>query len=113
MAMLKNDPLRLPIVTSDLLLGDGALGVDIDEELRRLDAEQAQIEKPAVQTEHWVDAMVNPQFKKSKRAETTLLVSGLTAAHDFLIQGALSGLGYKVEVIDCPDNDALRFGKEF
>jgi predicted nucleotide-binding protein (sugar kinase/HSP70/actin superfamily) len=113
MAMVKNDPLRLPIVTDDLLFGDGALGVDIDEELRRLDAEQAQIEKPAVQTEHWFDPMVDPQFKKSARAETTLLVSGLTAAHDLLIQGALTGIGYKVEVIDCPDNDALRFGKEF
>ena len=113
MAMVKNDPLRLPLVTDDLLLGDGALGVDIDEELRRLDAEQADIEKPVFATDHWVDQMVNPQFKRSERAETTLLVSGLTAAHDFLVQGALTGLGYKVEVIEAPDNEALRYGKEF
>ena len=57
--------------------------------------------------------MIDPQFKKSERPETTLLVSGLTAAHDYLVKAALTGLGYKVEVIDVPDNDALRYGKEF
>jgi predicted nucleotide-binding protein (sugar kinase/HSP70/actin superfamily) len=57
--------------------------------------------------------MISPEFKASKRQETTLLISGLTRAHDYLLQGGLSGLGYKVEVIDCPDNEALRFGKEF
>jgi NADPH-dependent glutamate synthase beta subunit-like oxidoreductase/predicted nucleotide-binding protein (sugar kinase/HSP70/actin superfamily)/NAD-dependent dihydropyrimidine dehydrogenase PreA subunit len=62
---------------------------------------------------HWRDSMVNPQFKKSERENTTLLVSGLTAAHDHLVKAALRGLGYNVEVIDVPDNDALRYGKEF
>jgi len=62
---------------------------------------------------HWRDSMVNPQFKKSERANTTLLVSGLTAAHDHLVKAALRGLGYNVEVIDVPDYEALRYGKEF
>src|SRR5512142_1554627 len=57
--------------------------------------------------------MVNPQFKKSERETTTLLVSRLTAAHDHLVKAALRGLGYNVEVIDVPDNEALRYGKEF
>ena len=57
--------------------------------------------------------MVNPQFTKSQRAGTTLLVSGLTAAHDYLVKAALTGLGYNVEVIETPTNDALRYGKEF
>ena len=62
---------------------------------------------------HWIDPMVNPQFTKAERASTTLLVSGLTAAHDYLVRSALTGLGYSVEVIDVPDNEALRYGKEF
>ena len=34
-------------------------------------------------------------------------------AQDFLIRGALSGLGYRIEILGVPDNDALRIGKEF
>ncbi|WP_287023707.1 hypothetical protein [Cohnella sp.] len=34
-------------------------------------------------------------------------------AHDYLIEGALQGLGYRVEHLDCPDNESLRYGKEF
>ncbi|MFW6051722.1 MAG: 2-hydroxyglutaryl-CoA dehydratase [Myxococcota bacterium] len=63
--------------------------------------------------EQWVDQMVDPSFKASERPHTTLLVSGLTMAHDYLVQGALQGQGYKVRALDCPDNDALRRGKEF
>ncbi|MDX2022901.1 MAG: 2-hydroxyglutaryl-CoA dehydratase [Deltaproteobacteria bacterium] len=87
--------------------------VDIEAELARFEAEESQKLGLKVDTEHWFDAMVDPQFTKSERAETTLLISGLTAAHDFLVKGALSGVGYKVEVVDVPDNDALRYGKEF
>jgi predicted nucleotide-binding protein (sugar kinase/HSP70/actin superfamily) len=87
--------------------------LDVDAELAKFElAEKARLGL-ANDTEHWFDAMVNPQFSKAQRQETTLLVSGLTAAHDYLVKGALSGLGYKVEVIDAPDNDALRYGKEF
>ena len=86
--------------------------IDIDAELRKLDEEAAKAALPRA-SEHWFDEMVNPQFNKSQRETTTLLVSGLTAAHDYLVKGALTGLGYKVEVIDTPDNDALRYGKEF
>ncbi|WP_240353421.1 2-hydroxyglutaryl-CoA dehydratase [Cohnella algarum] len=34
-------------------------------------------------------------------------------AQDYLVEGALAGLGYRVRHLDCPDNDSLRFGKEF
>ncbi|MDX2089669.1 MAG: 2-hydroxyglutaryl-CoA dehydratase, partial [Kofleriaceae bacterium] len=98
---------RLPLV------GDGHAELDVEAELKRFEQEEAAKLGLKVDTEHWFDPMVNPQFSKSQRANTTLLVSGLTAAHDFLVKGALSGLGYKVEVIDVPDNDALRYGKEF
>ncbi|PHP65653.1 2-hydroxyglutaryl-CoA dehydratase [Zhengella mangrovi] len=61
---------------------------------------------------HWFDA--NPQgFTRAQREHTTLLFGGLTQSQDILIGGALEGLGYKVRVLDTPDNDALRFGKEF
>jgi predicted nucleotide-binding protein (sugar kinase/HSP70/actin superfamily) len=101
---------RLPV------LGEAspvAAEVDVDAELARFEAEERARLGLKVDTEHWYDQMVDPQFKKSQRANTTLLVSGLTAAHDHLVKAALSGLGYKVEVIDVPDNEALRYGKEF
>ena len=61
---------------------------------------------------HWIDP--NPQaFSQAQKASTTILCGGLTLAHDVLITGALGGLGYTVKALDCPDTDALRFGKEF
>jgi predicted nucleotide-binding protein (sugar kinase/HSP70/actin superfamily) len=43
----------------------------------------------------------------------TLLISGLTAAQDFLVEGALGGLGYKVQYFGMSDNRGLQAGKEF
>jgi len=97
---------KLPVLGED----------DIEAQLKAFEQEEAAklgLKTEAHPTDHWIDNMVSPEFKASKRAETTLLISGLTRAHDYLIQGGLLGLGYKVEVIDVPDNDALRYGKEF
>jgi predicted nucleotide-binding protein (sugar kinase/HSP70/actin superfamily) len=114
MGTAKTASFKLPILGANL---DAALPgeIDIDAELRKLDEEAARGAQPggAVSTDHWYDQMVSPQFHKSQRETTTLLVSGLTAAHDYLVKAALTGLGYKVEVIDAPNNDALRYGKEF
>src|SRR5204863_950879 len=75
------------------------------EERRRLGLEEEKVE-------HWHDA--NPQaFTRAERETTTILLGGLTLAHDTLVTGALSGLGYTVQALDCPDLEALRFGKEF
>ncbi len=64
------------------------------------------------QTEHWFDA--NPTtFTAEQRAHTTILHAGLTMAHDFFIQNAFRGLGYKVEAMDVPDQKSLQFGREF
>ncbi|HEX3697207.1 MAG TPA: 2-hydroxyglutaryl-CoA dehydratase [Polyangia bacterium] len=104
MSTADHSAFRLPILGED---------IDVDAELRKLDDEAATATSQPLNTDHWYDSMVNPQFKASQRETTTLLVSGLTAAHDYLVKGALTGLGYKVEVIDMPDNDALRYGKEF
>ncbi|AAC06598.1 hypothetical protein [Aquifex aeolicus] len=42
-----------------------------------------------------------------------ILYGGLTQAHDFLIKGAMERLGYDVEPLPTPDNEALKVGKEF
>ncbi len=91
----------------------GAEDLDVDAALKAFEDEERRRLGLKVDTDHWYDQMIDPQFRKSERGSTTLLVSGLTAAHDYLVKGALTGLGYKVEVIDMPDNDALRYGKEF
>ena len=86
---------------------------EIERELTVFEAEERKrlgIEEEKVQ--HWHDA--NPQiFTRDQRETTTLLIGGLTMAHDTLLTGALDGLGYKVQALDCPDLEALRLGKEF
>lgn len=62
--------------------------------------------------DHWYDANPNT-FTKAERGATTLFLGGLSAAHDELAEGALRGMGYKVEALATPDTEALRFGKEF
>ena len=61
---------------------------------------------------HWEDP--NPQrFTRAQRESTTLLIGGLTSLQDHFVQGAWRGLGYKVTVLDVPDTEALRYGREF
>jgi predicted nucleotide-binding protein (sugar kinase/HSP70/actin superfamily) len=47
------------------------------------------------------------------RRHTTLLVSGLTLAQDRFVSAALGAYGFRVTVLDVPDNAALHMGKEF
>jgi predicted nucleotide-binding protein (sugar kinase/HSP70/actin superfamily) len=60
----------------------------------------------------WADNVAS-KFTKAQRAHTTLLVCGLTMSHDLFIKSGLRGIGYNVESLDVPSNDALRYGKEF
>jgi predicted nucleotide-binding protein (sugar kinase/HSP70/actin superfamily) len=85
----------------------------IERELRVFEAEERlRLGLEEEQVEHWHDA--NPQaFTRDERETTTILLGGLTLAHDTLLTGALSGLGYTLKALDCPDTEALRFGKEF
>ena len=64
------------------------------------------------ETTQWVDECPST-FTAAQREHTTLLISGLTLAHDTFCQAALSGIGYKVQALDVPDNAALQFGREF
>ncbi len=87
--------------------------VDVEAELRAF--EEAERERLGIKAERrqWVDNMLKPQMKKSERASVTLLISGLTAAQDFLCEGALKGLGYNVQYFGMSDNAGLQKGKEF
>ncbi len=62
--------------------------------------------------EHWFDAVPNT-FTRKQREHTTVLVCGLTMAHDHFIQAALRGIGYNVAPMDVPSNEALQYGREF
>lgn len=87
--------------------------LDVDAELKKFEEEEKKRLGLDGQVEHWVEDMVGKGFKKSERAKVTLLIGGLTIAHDFLIEGGLKGIGYQVQMLDCPDNAAFQAGKEF
>lgn len=86
---------------------------EIEAEVRAFEQDERRrlgLAEPRV--EHWVDA--NPRaFTRAERPHTTILLGGLTVAHDTLARAALAGLGYHVRPLDVPDTDALRVGKEF
>ena len=56
---------------------------------------------------------VEQQFILSEKASTTILMAGLTIAQDRFVCAAFRGLGYRMQVLDLPDNYALQLGKEF
>ena len=86
---------------------------EIERELKRFEEEErTRLGLDAKRASHWNDP--NPrEFAREQRATTTILFGGLTLVHDDLIGATLEGLGYRVEALDCPDNQALRMGKEF
>ncbi|MBA3393393.1 MAG: 2-hydroxyglutaryl-CoA dehydratase [Deltaproteobacteria bacterium] len=85
----------------------------IEEQLKNFELEERKrLGLPTQNAEHWFDA-VPREFTREQRAHTTLLISGLTMAHDLFVQSALRGIGYKVMALDTPDNDALQFGREY
>lgn len=85
---------------------------DIERELAAFAEQQAR--ELGLEREQYVERVFsNASFTAADVPHTTMLVSGLTLAHDQLCAAALRGLGYQVEVLDVPDNAALNFGKEF
>jgi predicted nucleotide-binding protein (sugar kinase/HSP70/actin superfamily) len=86
---------------------------DVERELIAFEAEERRrlgLEEEPV--DHWHDP--HPQaFTKAERATTTILLGGLTIAHDQLLAAALAGRGYQLRALACPDVEALRLGKEF
>jgi predicted nucleotide-binding protein (sugar kinase/HSP70/actin superfamily) len=88
-------------------------GMDLDAEIAKFEEEERKRLGLDGKTEHWVEEMVNLQFTRRERDSVTLLIGGLTLAHDYLIEGALKGVGYKVEMLEVPTNEAFQAGKEF
>ena len=85
----------------------------IEQQLKDFEMEERKrLGLPTESAKQWFDA-VPREFTREQREHTTILVSGLTMAHDLFIQAALRGIGYKVLALDVPDNDALQFGREY
>lgn len=60
----------------------------------------------------WYDRIPR-HFSKQETNSTTILFGGLTIMHDHLIEGAIRGLGYNIQALDCPNLAALQVGREF
>src|SRR6476659_3707898 len=85
----------------------------IEAQLKQFEIEERKrLGLPVESAKHWLDE-VPREFTREQREHTTILVSGLTMAHDLFIQAALRGIGYKVLAMDTPDNDALQYGREY
>ncbi len=85
----------------------------IEAQLKEFEAEERKrLGLPVENQKHWFDE-VPRTFTADQREHTTILVCGLTMAHDLFIQAALRGIGYKVMAMDVPDNDALQYGREY
>jgi predicted nucleotide-binding protein (sugar kinase/HSP70/actin superfamily) len=87
--------------------------VDLDAELKAFEESERKRLGLDGKTEQWIEEMANLTFTKKEKASIHILVSGLTMAHDYFIEGALRGIGYNVQMMDCPDVAALQYGKEF
>src|SRR3954470_8862863 len=100
--------------TNDNNNGIDAMSLEaIEAELKKFEIEERKrLGLPVETAQHWFDA-VPREFTRDQREHTTILVSGLTMAHDLFIQAALRGIGYKVLAMDTPDNDALQYGREY
>jgi predicted nucleotide-binding protein (sugar kinase/HSP70/actin superfamily) len=86
--------------------------LDVEAEIRAFAAAERRrlgLDPPS----QWREKMAGLTFTREEKSRVTLLVGGLTLAHDFLVQGALSRLGYRTLALECPDKEALRLGKEF
>jgi predicted nucleotide-binding protein (sugar kinase/HSP70/actin superfamily) len=83
---------------------------------RKLEEERARLA-----LEMGVNLQIKPQFARpvenlftsDQRGNTTLLFGGLTWKHEYLIHGALEGLGYKCEGLATPNVAAFQLGKEY
>ena len=85
----------------------------VEKEVRFYEKQQAEILNiDASVQEHWVDENPNT-FHSNQRDTTTVLFGGLTLMQDVFIQAACTGIGYKFQALDCPDNAAMQVGKEF
>jgi len=87
--------------------------VDMEAELKRFEEEERKRLGLDAKTEHWIEDMAGLTFTKREKAKITMLVGGLTMAHDYFVEAGLRGAGYNVQTLECPTNEGLQVGKEF
>ncbi len=87
--------------------------IDMDAELKRFEEEERKRLGLDTKTDHWIEDMAGLTFTKKEKAKITMLVGGLTMAHDFFVEAGLRGAGYNVQMLECPTNEGLQVGKEF
>ncbi|MGA3119177.1 MAG: 2-hydroxyglutaryl-CoA dehydratase [Polyangiaceae bacterium] len=87
--------------------------VDMEAELKRFEEEERKRLGLDAKTEHWIEDMAGLTFTKREKAKITMLVGGLTMAHDYFVEAGLRGAGYNVQMLECPTNEGLQVGKEF
>jgi predicted nucleotide-binding protein (sugar kinase/HSP70/actin superfamily) len=87
--------------------------VDMDAELKSFEQEERKRLGLDTKTEHWIEDMAGLTFTKKEKAKITMLVGGLTMAHDYFVEAGLRGAGYNVQMLECPTNEGLQVGKEF
>src|SRR5580700_3054621 len=87
--------------------------IDMDAELKRFEEVERKRLGLDTKTEHWIEDMAGLTFTKREKSKVTILVGGLTMAHDLLIEAGLRGVGYNVQMLECPTNEGLQVGKEF
>ncbi|MEZ4315852.1 MAG: 2-hydroxyglutaryl-CoA dehydratase [Myxococcota bacterium] len=102
-------------MSDDALLDDLALTPEeearLEEELAAFASEEA--DKLGLHARQQYTENVQQEFWSDQVPHTTILVSGLSLAHDHLVTAALAGIGYKVQTLDVPDVASLQVGKEF
>jgi predicted nucleotide-binding protein (sugar kinase/HSP70/actin superfamily) len=87
--------------------------LDIDAEIKKFEAEERKRLGLDETTDHWIEDMAGLSFTMKEKAKITLLVGGLTVAHDFFVEAGIRGNGYNVQMLECPTNEGLQVGKEF
>jgi predicted nucleotide-binding protein (sugar kinase/HSP70/actin superfamily) len=103
------DKRALPLVGSV----EGNVELDLDAELKKFEDEERRRLGLDAKNDQWIEDMAGLTFTKKEKSHITILVSGLTMAHDYFVEGALRGIGYNVQMMDMPDVAALQYGKEF
>ena len=87
--------------------------IDMDAELKKFEKEERRRLGLDTKIDHWVEDMAGLTFTKREKAKITMLVGGLTVAHDYFVEAGLRGAGYNVQMLECPTNEGLQVGKEF
>jgi hypothetical protein len=76
--------------------------LDMDAELKKFEEEERKRLGLDDKTDHWIEDMAGLTFTKKEKAKITMLVGGLTMAHDYFVEAGLRGAGYNVQMLECP-----------